>query len=308
MKVFKMAEKCELAVVIASHNRPDDLYKVLTGLAELSFLPEVAIICDSSDEYEKHRIEEICRDAAIRNVLVHTDQKSLTRQKNMAIEFALKNFEPRYIQILDDDTVPDRDYTQILSESLRDDSVIGAGGAIYPYWSSPTMSRLKFTLLTLAGLDSRTPGVVTRTGVGIPVDFEIHSRQPSQWLFGCSMWKATIFEKVNYDAAMQGSCLCEDVEFSIRASAYGDLIVDPRAHLTDLRSMESRLDELYFYRFVRNRLRVISLIRKWNSYPMFAFSVVINLMNAKSGGVGVLRALTMTARACFDQLRNRPLR
>jgi GT2 family glycosyltransferase len=77
---------------------------------------------------------------------------------------------------------------------------------------------------------------------------------------------------------MRGSCLFDDVDYSIRARERGRLFVLTAAKLNHSMSQMNRPDlSLFHYRFSRNRLIVIRSMRaKFGQYLLFGFSVVFH--------------------------------
>ena len=299
-----------VGVVIATRNRPLELQRVIAALAKQSLVPDQVVVCDSSDEQYRIHVRQVVKSTVLNIQLIETHHQSLTIQRNLALSLILEVMSLRFIQILDDDTTPDFDHLHNLSNVLIQESdVVGVSGVTIPLWTPNSRNRLITFVLRFCGLDSRHNGFVTAAGVGIPVHTSSSEVQESDWIFGCSMWRADVFESIRYMSDFLGSCLCEDVEFSTRAAKTGRLLVVPSAHLYHSSAAEGRPDPfLHSYRFTRNRIRVIRNVKRWNSWPTYCLSlfllIVLDLPKGKAG----FRSIHGTLQGIFDHVRQKPLR
>jgi len=299
-----------VGVIIATRNRPLELQRVITALTKQTLIPESVVVCDSSDEEYRSHVRQITSSTNLIIHIIETDCKSLTIQRNLALDYILEFKSFDFIQVLDDDTSPDHDHLRNLSNVLaKNTDVIGASGVTIPLWTPIQRNRLITLFMRLGGLDSKRSGIVTAAGVGIPVHTWNSVIQESEWLFGCSMWRAEIYDSNRYMSDLLGSCLCEDVEFSTRAAKFGKLLVVPTAHLAHSSALEGRPDPfLHSYRFTRNRIKVISNIKKWNSWPTYCLSLILLIIiEIPKKAVG-LRSIRGTLKGIGDQISRRPLR
>lgn len=298
-----------IAVVIATRNRPETLNRVLVGIAAQTLLPISVTICDSSDDSLASEVQDIVNKSSLKPFLILSKEKSLTRQKNVAIRHSLRIEGLDYIQILDDDTVPVIDYLAKVSALLESNSnAVGASGITVPVPAKQNVNYLRNLLNRLVGIESNKRGVITSAGIGIPVDVRASKIQKSNWLFGCSMWRVLVFQKSSYEEQFMGSCLFEDVEFSIRQRHLGDFWVDPSAHLIDLRHNESRMEsENDYYRFVRNRLVVVRLLDSRLSYITFPLSTARSLIQGLLRGSRGAIQFKGTLKGLADEILKRPL-
>lgn len=298
-----------IAVIIATRNRPDHLAGVLEGLAGQSVRPTIVVICDSSDPDQSAATDAAANASSLRVHVTHTTVKSLTSQKNKALDVLQTQGPVEFVQVLDDDTVPDPRHLETLSRTLRENSTaIGVSGVTVPLWRPIDKGPLGNLVMRVCGLSSNRPGAVTAAGVGIPVMTWVPEIQSADWLFGCSMWRASIFEKERYASDFLGSGLGEDVEFSTRARRHGCLLVNPNAKLDHASAAEGRPDAyLEAYRFVRYRRRVAHNVRSWRTGPAFALSVGLVLAARASQGRRGLPAVKGTLRGVGDEVRRKPL-
>lgn len=299
-----------VGVIIATRNRPLELQRVISALTKQTLTPSSVVVCDSSDEQYRSQVRHITGSTNLIIQLIETDRQSLTIQRNLALDYILEFNSSNFIQILDDDTIPDNEHLRNLSNVLiKNSGVIGVSGVTIPLWTAKQRNYLITLLIRLGGLDSKRSGIVTAAGVGIPVHTWNSEVQESEWLFGCSMWRAEIFDSNRYISDFLGSSLCEDVEFSTRASKFGKLLVVPTAHLYHSSAMEGRPDQfLHSYRFTRNRITVIRNVKRWNSWPTYCLSlfllIIMEIPKKREG----LRSIRGTLQGITDQILRRPLR
>lgn len=299
-----------IAVVIATRNRPNHLAEVIDGLSAQTIRPTIIVICDSSDPEFRVHTSDVVNRSALEFTFIRSNVRSLTVQKNTALDELQQRSGIEFIQVLDDDTVPDAMHLESLSTTLRENpTAVGASGVTFPLWTPMDKGPLGNLIVRICGLGSSKPGSVTAAGVGIPVKTWLPEVQPAEWLFGCSMWRACIFDKERYASDFLGSALGEDVEFSTRAARHGELLVNPRAVLDHASAPEGRPDAyLEAYRFVRNRRRVAHNVYSWRTGPSFALSVGLTLASRISKGRRGLSSVRGTLRGVFDEIGHRPLR
>jgi GT2 family glycosyltransferase len=300
----------EIAVVIATRNRPTFLREVVDALMSQSVRPVVTIVVDSSDKHAQQANAQTLSRSNLNMRHIFSGVKSLTHQKNLALDIILTEPSIAFVQILDDDTIPDQNHLATLRKTLiGEPNVIGVSGVTIPKWTVPKTRSSIRAIFRLCGLDSHVGGRVTPAGIGIPVDLDLPDTQASEWLFGCSMWRRELFLNLRYASDFVGSGLFEDVEFSTRARHFGELRVNPSATLLHRMADSGRPDSfLYAYRFVRNRRRVVRNLGMPRSLVMFPLSILIQTVVylTKQGERGGL--LRGTARAIIDEVRHRPLR
>jgi GT2 family glycosyltransferase len=299
-----------VAVVIATRNRPDHLAQVINGLSEQTLRPSVVVVCDSSDPEHSEATAKVVNRSSLESRLVISNVRSLTVQKNTALDELQVRRDIEFIQILDDDTVPDAMHLETLSATLRENpTAVGASGVTTPQWEPLDKGPVGNLIVRLCGLGSNRPGSVTAAGVGIPVKTWLPEVQAAEWLFGCSMWRAWVFGKERYAPDFVGSGLGEDVEFSTRAIRHGGLVVNPLALLDHASASEGRPDAyLEAYRFVRNRRRVARNVHSWKTGPTYILSVGLVLASRLAKGREGFPAARGTLRGVVDEMGHRPLR
>jgi glycosyltransferase involved in cell wall biosynthesis len=255
----------KIAVIIATYKREDSLLKVLQALENQTRKPEIVVIADASNG---SNLEGAIASISMKVRVLNSKIASLTVQKNLALDYLMANWNGDFIQVLDDDTFPVDNYLEILSEFLlANPKSIGCsgyctetdqGGLASKYRKVKGIARLKKILFWVFGLESFKPGSVTWGGVGIFANMESRACE-TEWLQGASMWRSWLFDHEKYHPQFLGSALAEDLEFSLRASAYGSMYALSDAHLPHGYSELNRPNlPLHYYRFARNRYFIYS--------------------------------------------------
>jgi GT2 family glycosyltransferase len=254
-----------LGVIIATRNRPELIGSLLESIFLQSLQPVIVAVSDSSDDEIKAINRATCEQVAhlknTRVVYLESEEKSLTAQKNLALDYLEAHENLFAVQILDDDTMPTLGFFQEqMNYLVKNPDVLGVSGLTFGTMQSqqnPETALVEF-LLRLVGFTAGSPGEVSRAGNGLPVSMDQSGPVEAEWLIGCSMWKSEVFNSVRYLGSLKGSCLFEDVEFSVRAKGLGRLVVLPQVKLEHFEASEQRPNnELFAYRFNRNRFFVI---------------------------------------------------
>jgi GT2 family glycosyltransferase len=264
------------SVIIATRNRHESLAQVLTALQQQTMKPQWVVVVDSSDAEFKDNVQSVCFAEGLNSLNVKfldANFNSLTRQKNHAIGWLMEKWQGDYIQILDDDTVPPNWYLAKLSGFLEQNkSFVGASGITHDPFAQVGRRTLKFSLARILGMESLRSGVVTKGGIGTFTTSGHENGTPVEWLHGCAMWRSALFSNIRYLDRLEGSALCEDLEFSIRASRFGHLAVLNSSHLNHEMSGLGRPDDfLHSYRFARNRAFVFHSLQQSKSLPLYYF-------------------------------------
>jgi GT2 family glycosyltransferase len=267
-----------LGVVIGTFQRPDQLERTLAALSRSSKRPSFVCVVDSSGGDFASRTELACDQASELGIAVtylRTETKSLTVQKNKGIQRLLE-LGVDFIQVIDDDTIPRENFLEILLSYLLEHPEVSGVSGVAPVEGFKNSARLVRLPFVAAGLDSFRPGSVSTAGVGIPVNCSQVSPTRTEWLIGCSMWRASVFHAEVFDETLRGSSLFEDVDFSVRARRLGYLVVLCSAVLDHEMSPDFRPDlALHHYRFSRNRWIVLRSLR---AGPLRYFSFFLSVV------------------------------
>ena len=302
-----------ISVVIATCDRGHLLPNVLDGLANQQVAPLAVVIVDSSESFVPLTTEAF----EFEVFHIHSDQRSLTRQRNEGVAFLDRSgLLGTYVSILDDDTVPRPDWISECVRFLEDGGLRIVGCSGIDGLGQRNESAVKRSIRGVFGLDTRREGVVLRSGLNSAVTTPgVHQ---VEWLFGCSIWRSKIYESIEYRPDFVGISLGEDVEFSMRAAKYGELWVLPWAVLDHSRAGEGRPDQiLHHYRLVRSR-REIARLRDPSVVGFLAWAWgALGQAVVVAGAVLNLRSESRTdgwlaLRGCvagfLDGCRNAPLR
>jgi GT2 family glycosyltransferase len=284
----------KLGIVVATRNRKNYLRDLFVSILELNTQIDDVVVIDSTDFDSRPSKEEIQEfTELVGNIRLHwifTDIKSLPIQRNIGVDYILQ-FAPNFVTFLDDDTRPRKDY---LSRSMdvfqKNENVIGVSGVTHSHHLE--RQSLNKIVRQMFNLSSNRSGRVLDSGINLPVYSDIDSNlHRAEWLFGCSTWRSHVFSKVKFPSNLPGGALCEDLIFSLQASALGELIVDTHAFLDHLLAPESRPDiYLHTVRSIRNRFEVVKTLKeiKGTSYFWFWWSIIgVIILNSK----GILSSL-----------------
>ena len=248
-----------VCILVATRNRPKNLSALLERLSEVRSEFAQVVIVDSSDA---DKLEEVASSLAKFEKLlgpiefIHTEERSLTRQKNLGLPLCLKY---QAFQVLDDDVLPPKGFISKSFELLQRQNADGVSGITQEVPDSlPRRSLFEAAF----GLRSSSPGNVSPAGIGTPVDPSWQGPIRVEWLIGCSMWRsATVVN--TYEESLDGSSLYEDVIFSLGNKRVGGLWVEPSLVLHHDASIEERPESrTYWYRFAHNRVFILRLTSK----------------------------------------------
>jgi GT2 family glycosyltransferase len=257
-----------LTIVIPTRNREKELTNLLQALVKIRTVIDEIIIVDSSDNssqnldhFGKYKIN-----------YYHTNIKSAAIQRNIGMSLVNKNC--KLLAFLDDDVIPSQEYFKDLTYTLIKNNATGVSGLAVnskqnKKFSSNKLSTI-FRLIFL--LDSSKQGVVLKSGVNIPVKFEVNMNKitKSQWLIGCALWDFQKIKELRFDTRLFGQSLGEDVIFSLKASKTGPLFVNVGVYLEHTESMKERPNYFNFYRmWVRNRYYIVKEISTKKYQPAF---------------------------------------
>jgi GT2 family glycosyltransferase len=315
--------RTRIAVVIATYGRPNSLTKVLEGLRAQTLAPDRIVIVDATPNAILQKPPYLQSIDGLKIDYLVSRIGSLPAQKNLGIDFLMKNWAGDFIQILDDDTKPREDFIEHLADFLnRNPGFVGASGLCMSdddeyatsVWVEKTgWEKVKQNCFRVFGLDSRRPGIVTRGGVGTFTDPNIEVTE-TQWLHGTSMWRFALFSDQMYDPSLLGSALCEDLDFSIRALRKGKLATISAARIEHEMSPENRPDwPLHYYRFSRNRLLLFKsenpLTLRVGNYVVANIAISLSLL-AKymlhPWDRSMVRAFFNVYKGMFDGFQNKP--
>jgi GT2 family glycosyltransferase len=249
----------DVCVVIATRNRADFLIPLLQRLVELREELAKVVVVDSSDEMHRKMTQDFIDGGGLSGICFEyqiSSERSKTRQVNQVFKDCL---DFTAIQILDDDVLPDPGYLARSYELLTKHQAIGVSGITQDIRSVAIHKKIFGVVF---GLDSFRYGSVSASGVGIPARAGATTTETSvDWLIGCSMWSSQRLVNKEFESKFEGSCLFEDVDFSVKNRKSGKLLVDTSLELFHFSAVQNRPNpELYWFRFARNRIFVLKTI------------------------------------------------
>jgi GT2 family glycosyltransferase len=251
-----------VAVVVPTRNRASYLPGLLASLEKQYFRPARITVVDSSDDQTASATREAIAQTTIPTEYVHTRIASAPAQRNLGVDAVRRVGDPPYVLFLDDDVRPAPDYLRRLVALLESDTVGAIAGASgVSGWTHPQLSARRRIFLRLFALDGDKAGRLLRSGVNLPVPSDTQDPVLVDWLFGCSLWRTSVFDRHRFRDDMPGGALYDDVEFSARIGRSHALVVDPQARLEHLLAHEGRADmRLHYHRWMRNRHAVVKAV------------------------------------------------
>lgn len=271
----------KLSLVICTYRRPGPVRRLLEAVAVQTRRPDEVLVVDASPDTDT---EEAVRGLGAVYSRVPPEERGLTRQRNWGIARAGGDL----ISFLDDDTVPEPTYfEEILACFERHPEAVGVGGYIANEVSwSPAGSAQKLAvfrdrgwerredvrwrLRRWLGLDSPAPaGRMPASGHGRPVSFvpPDGADHPVEFFMGgAATWRRGLLEQVRFSPSFEGYGLYEDMDFCLRASRKGSLLLCTRARLAHLHDESGRPHRFHYGEMVvRNGWQVWRL--RWPAPP-----------------------------------------
>lgn len=249
-----------ISVVIPTCNRPKELQELLDCLSKQDREIHEIIVIDSSDK-EVKRLVQVTNLPKIDFIKV--DIKSAAFQRNIGMSRV--NEGCVYLCFLDDDVKPSIDYLSKLIKMLEENNGVGISGiAVNPRneltYRQPPRGMFG-AVQRFFQLDSIKDGKLLKSGVNIPVRTYTGPVVQVEWLIGCSIWKYKKVLNTRFESDFKGVSLNEDVIFSLRASKFGKLLVDPSTHLWHTESDIGRQKGASFWEmWVVNRKRLVEVM------------------------------------------------
>lgn len=279
------------ALVICTRNRPDELAMCFTSLVECESLPSEIIVVDSSDAPHSARVEEtVNAHSEIASVVSLLRTKpGLTHQRNEGLKAV--SIENEIVHFIDDDSLPLPGYFSEIQAAFADNaSAVGIGGAVVPCdtmglpinRSRERNSYRRLRSLVKRGfqLDPR-PGHINRAAVGIPLSAaDIEPRGPEfievSYLSGCAMsFRMPAARDTGFNEEyLCGYSLGEDLEFCLRISRHGVLLIAPRAGMRHMTTPTNRLNSVRLMQMnLVNRHHFVKEFPERFSFSSYAVSV-----------------------------------
>ena len=285
MKIVSAGRGVRCAIVIPTLNRHAYLDDLLENISKLSLQPVIVLIVDASQDV----YVSSCKGLNVE--VIFSPIRSAAVQRNIGIKYLIKlNLKLDYLAFLDDDVRVPSDYLLQIHETLRRfPQTIGASGIAI---SNSERKFRRSNFWSFIGLNGKD-GSLTRAAINIPVR-NATSQVEVDWLIGCSVWKWNIAQRLIFQGDFMGQSVFEDVLFSVEASHFGKLMVDPQIVITHLLADEERPNNLNHYRsWVVNRYRLkrvaperFSLLAFFVANFVVAIKLIVSLR--VKGAIGIL--------------------
>jgi len=257
------------AVVICTRNRATDISRCLESVFAQTYIPDIVLIVDSSDNDETEIVT--MRPQFERATYVRAE-RGLTIQRNAALEL-LSREKVSIVHFIDDDVLLDENYFQEMEKGLKDnDEASGVTATIREISRTPAKSFEKLALL-----NSDQPGKVLKSGINIgsyshPQVVEV------DWLPGCCMtFNLVKIAGLRFDESRSGYAMGEDVDFSLKAKSRGPLYHLPFATLLHNLSQVNRHDSQTLIEMeIRNRWKLAIDHPKYVQKFWVAHSIILS--------------------------------
>ena len=204
-------EPSNLAVLIASRNRPIKLLTLLRSINQNSIIPAQVIVVTSGEYQEISNLEFWKFNIAQH----HVDFSGQVRQKTFGLDFI--SAEIKWVLFLDDDVFLGKDFFAKIKMVEFDSKVLGYGLNHNIHHQKSFINHFHRVL------QKKNLGKITRGGHAISyidsrTDIEI------KWANGLSVWSTSVVNLYRLNLPSKSHDALEDVIFSHRVSKYGRII------------------------------------------------------------------------------------
>nr|WP_298332096.1 glycosyltransferase [uncultured Christiangramia sp.] len=252
------------SLIICTYNRAESLIRLLKSIKNQEHYPDEVLIIDGSEGDET---KTALLNSTYKNISYHqvdNENRGLTKQRNIGIEYAHKQSE--IICFLDDDIIVTKGYFKNLIDTFdTNPDAMGVGGAIINegVWSKIEKdSEKKFEKYYRDGyvrslgarnvlrkklglLSAKPPGIMPKFSNGFSIGFyppndKIH--KVDYFMGGVSAYRKSLFDSISFSEYFIGYGLYEDMEFCLRASRIGSLYINTSAQVYHLHEEAGRPD------------------------------------------------------------------
>lgn len=200
--------KKELAIIVPTKDRPDDLNRFLQSLRRQEVKPTQIIIVDSGSK----DLGDILNGFSNLQInYIKKNQPSLTFQRNVGIRMLKENAS--LVAFFDDDIALEENSLKNMMKFWENASE-DVGGACFNNMSQPFKRPKFFEKIFI--VNSELPGKMLPSGFqSIPC--AVDRTMQIDWLIGCAMvFRKEIFREFLFDERFSGYARYEDVDFSYR--------------------------------------------------------------------------------------------
>jgi len=208
--------KENLAVIIPTKDRPDELDRLLKNISSQSLKPVQTIIVDGGAKPPRQGGDSpskgLSKEFPDLNIdYISLRPPSLTAQRNRGIKKVCA--EATLVCFFDDDVFLEKDAIKNMMwfwEKASSDTVGASFNLTNEIYKKPSIAEKIFLV------NSEEPSRILRSGFQSKVSFRDET-VPAQWLPGCAMvWRKGIFSEFTFDEWFSGYARYEEVDFSYR--------------------------------------------------------------------------------------------
>ena len=302
----------DIAIVIVTYNRKNDLVNLIHQIAEQDMMPGKVIVINNGELYS---LDKLFSDIPFELVEIRNEKNSLTVGRNKG----LSETNAELIFMLDDDIQINPTYISTLANFMyTNPKIMGCSAAIEFGHRNKLVDRYnRFFKLFYVGDNA---GVVFESIQGNFPNICEEEFSRSQWLSGTNQcYRNVVFDTLWWDENLQLYCEGEDIDFSFRASRkFGDLAIINSERIVHNVSETSRLpasklvlmQEIYGI-YLLEKLFGISLknlsIYYWSRFGRFLHLLIQMCKTRKLGYLKVciytVYAICVSVR-CFREITN----
>lgn len=233
-----------VTVVVCTLMRPASVARFIASLKRQTQRPDMLMIVDASPDTATEdlvRSGDLVPAAArsVRYVRVDRSLRGLTRQRNLALDLVTTDL----VAFFDDDIVLGERSLEELERVHRAATVppVGVGARIAN--EQQPVNGLWRTRRMLGIVGSLVPGSYHASGMSVPWAFLPAGTAQAEGDFlpgGAVMWRTADARRVRFNDDFAGYAQGEDLEFSLRVSAYGKLLLAGAATVEHLHEPSAR--------------------------------------------------------------------
>jgi GT2 family glycosyltransferase len=207
----------EVAIVILNWNRKEDTAECLESLSKISYENTITLVVDngSSDSSVPYIRERFPRAILLENGV----NLGFAEGNNVGIRFALENYRPEYILLLNNDTVVDSRFLDELVHAAASDERIGmVGPKVYYYYDPKKINAAGAKMVWLLG-------IAKNIGLGQPDDGSFDIKRETDCVYGCAfLIKTKAIEDIGL-LDRRFFIILEETDWCLRARKAGYKIV-----------------------------------------------------------------------------------
>ncbi|MEZ7497256.1 glycosyltransferase [Flavobacterium sp. Arc3] len=262
----------QFSLIICTYMRPEPLLKLLQSVQKQTLYPDEVLIIDGSKNDETAVVLQANSFHNLKYFKVLDIDRGLTKQRNYGVEHVGKEME--VVCFLDDDTELKPDYFEELIITFKNDSLVtGVGGVainenlweieepnkkynskkIYQFKGYVYKEGQRNVVRNYLGLQSDVgPGKMPSFSHGKTCGFPLNGKTYEvDLLIGMAMaFRKVVFDNIKFSSYFQGYGLYEDADFSIRALAFGNNIVNTKVQLYHYHEPSGRPNQYNYGRMV----------------------------------------------------------